>query len=142
LGRKSVNWKPLSKDFFMPDSCPFCDLEPDKNLLENEVGIALWDAFPVTEGHTLVVPKKHVECLYDLPAEEQAALWRLVGEVRGRLFQELHPAGFNIGVNDGRAAGQTVMHAHIHVIPRRMDDDPDPRGGIRRVIPKKARYWQ
>ena len=123
-------------------TCPFCNLEADKILLENDVGIALRDAFPVTEGHTLVIPKQHVVSLFDLDADEQAALWQLAAEVRARLVEEFHPAGFNVGVNDGRAAGQTVMHAHIHVIPRYTGDATDPRGGVRQVIPKKARYWE
>jgi diadenosine tetraphosphate (Ap4A) HIT family hydrolase len=122
--------------------CIFCNFDPERIWMQNEIGIAILDAFPVTEGHVLVIPRKHVESLFDLTLVEQAALWRFVGDVRGYLLQELHPDGFNIGVNDGKAAGQTVMHAHIHVIPRRMDDDPDPRGGIRRVIAKKARYWE
>ena len=126
----------------MTTTCLFCDYDPERIWMQNHVGFAILDAFPVTEGHVLVIPKKHVESLFDLTAEEQAALWKFVGEIRGHLLQELHPDGFNIGVNDGRVAGQTVMHAHIHVIPRRIDDDPDPRGGIRRVIPKKARYWK
>ena len=123
-------------------NCPFCNLEADTILLENEVGIALRDAFPVTEGHTLVVPKRHVASLFDLDANEQAALWQLAAEVRARLVEEFHPAGFNVAVNDGRAAGQTVMHAHIHIIPRYSGDATDPRGGVRQVIPKKARYWE
>ena len=106
------------------------------------MGIALLDAFPVTEGHTLVVPKQHVVSLFDLDADEQAALWQLAAEVRARLVEEFRPAGFNVGVNDGRAAGQTVMHAHIHIIPRYTRDVADPRGGVRQVIPKKAKYWE
>jgi len=123
-------------------ACPFCDVDASRIQLENEVGIAILDAFPVSEGHLLVVPKKHVASLYDLPTNEQAALWQLVSEVRKHIFQTFHPDGFNIGINDGQAAGQTVMHAHIHVIPRRIGDDPDPRGGIRRVITGKAQYWK
>jgi diadenosine tetraphosphate (Ap4A) HIT family hydrolase len=109
--------------------------------MENAIGLVLWDAFPVTEGHTLVVPRKHVASIYELLPMEQAALWGLVGEARQRLQCQFHPDGFNIGVNDGQAAGQTVPHAHIHVIPRRTGDVADPRGGIRWVIPGKARYW-
>jgi diadenosine tetraphosphate (Ap4A) HIT family hydrolase len=126
---------------YMPNQCPFCDIEASRIQLENGVGIAILDAFPVSEGHTLVIPKKHVVSLYDLPTNEQAALWQLVSEVRSNLSHKLKPDGFNIGINDGRAAGQTVMHAHIHVIPRRIGDDPDPRGGIRRVNTEKAKYW-
>jgi diadenosine tetraphosphate (Ap4A) HIT family hydrolase len=125
-----------------PAQCPFCDVDPSRIHLENEVGIAIVDAFPVSEGHILVVPKKHVASLYDLSPSEQAALWQLAGEVRAYISERLHPDGFNVGINDGQAAGQTVMHAHIHVIPRRMGDDPDPRGGVRRVVTGKAQYWR
>jgi diadenosine tetraphosphate (Ap4A) HIT family hydrolase len=121
--------------------CPFCHLEKSRIILENDCSVALPDAYPVTEGHTLVVPKRHVVSLFDLPDEEQAALWRLVALVRGKLASELRPDGFNVGVNDGPAAGQTVLHAHIHVIPRRASDVADPRGGVRWVMPAKAPYW-
>jgi diadenosine tetraphosphate (Ap4A) HIT family hydrolase len=76
-----------------------------------------------------------------LPEEERAAVWSLVARVRGKLVSELQPDGFNVGVNDGAAAGQTVPHAHVHVIPRRAGDVADPRGGVRWVVPAKARYW-
>jgi diadenosine tetraphosphate (Ap4A) HIT family hydrolase len=121
--------------------CPFCHLENSRVALENDCAAAVPDAFPVAAGHTLVVPKRHVASLFDLPEEEQAALWRLVALVRGKLMAELRPDGFNVGVNDGPAAGQTVMHAHVHVIPRRAGDVADPRGGVRWVVPAKAPYW-
>jgi len=121
--------------------CPFCHLEQSRITLEVDSATAFPDAFPVTEGHTLVVPKRHITSLFDLPEEEQAALWRLVALVRGKLMDELKPDGFNLGVNDAPAAGQTVMHAHIHIIPRRTGDVADPRGGVRWVIPARAQYW-
>jgi diadenosine tetraphosphate (Ap4A) HIT family hydrolase len=123
-------------------TCPFCNLEATQILLENEVGIALRDAFPVAEGHTLVIPKQHVVSLFDLDANAQATLWRLAAELRARLREEFHPAGFNVGVNDGKAAGQTVMHTHIHIIPRYSGDAADPRGGVRQVIRKMANSWE
>jgi diadenosine tetraphosphate (Ap4A) HIT family hydrolase len=123
------------------DHCPFCHLEPSRVTLENDCAVAFPDAFPVTEGHTLVIPKRHVASLFDLPDEEQTAVWRLVAQVRGNLESVLRPDGFTVGVNDGPAAGQTVLHAHVHVIPRRKGDVADPRGGIRWVLPAKARYW-
>ncbi|MHB1035024.1 MAG: HIT family protein [Pirellulales bacterium] len=125
----------------MPLNCPFCNLDPPRVLLENEFGIAISDGFPVSNGHTLVVPRRHLTSLFDLPAEDQSALWRLVAEVRAKLQAEFHPEAFNIGINDGQAAGQTVAHAHIHVIPRYSGDVADPRGGIRWAVPNKARYW-
>ena len=121
--------------------CPFCHIENSHIHLENDFAVAFPDAFPIAEGHTLVVPKRHVASLFDLTEEEQAALWRLVAMVRTKLLAELKPDGFNIGVNDGPAAGQTVMHAHVHVIPRRTGDVADPRGGVRWIMPKKAKYW-
>ena len=123
-----------------PD-CPFCRLEKNRILLESEFALAFLDGFPVSQGHTLVVPRRHVASLFDLTPEEQAALWRMVAEVRAGLLDGLKPDGFNVGVNDGMAAGQTVMHAHVHVIPRRSGDVPDPRGGVRWVVPDKAAYW-
>jgi diadenosine tetraphosphate (Ap4A) HIT family hydrolase len=125
----------------MDQRCPFCHLENSRITLENDCAVAIPDAFPVAEGHMLVVPKRHVASLFDLPDEEQAALWRLVAQVRGKLATELRPDGFNVGVNDGPAAGQTVPHAHVHIIPRWAGDVPDPRGGVRWVVPAKAQYW-
>ena len=125
----------------MPTTCPFCDPASARIRLENDVAFAIPDAFPVAEGHTLVIPKLHVASLFDLPEEEQAGIWQLVAAIRSVLVMDLRPDGFNIGINDGEAAGQTVMHAHVHVIPRRKGDAADPRGGLRWINPKKARYW-
>lgn len=124
------------------NQCPFCNLAADRILLQSSTAIALHDAFPVAEGHTLVVPRRHVASIYDLPEPEQTQLWQLVAEVRTSLIEQLAPAGFNIGINDGQAAGQTVSHAHVHVIPRYEGDVSDPRGGIRWIIPEKAVYWE
>jgi len=121
--------------------CPFCRLEKNRIRLESEFAVSFLDGFPVSNGHTLVVPKRHVASLFELPAEEQAAVWTLVTQVRALLLTELQPDGFNFGLNDGTAAGQTVMHAHVHVIPRRHGDVADPRGGVRWVVPDKASYW-
>lgn len=103
--------------------------------------MAVPDAYPVTEGHTLVVTRRQRTQPYELSETQQQGVWELVSEVRQRLLTELKPDGFNIGVNDGLAAGQTIMHAHVHVIPRWNGDVPDPRGGIRWVIADKAAYW-
>jgi diadenosine tetraphosphate (Ap4A) HIT family hydrolase len=108
----------------------------------NAHAAAFRDRYPLSEGHTLVIPWAHRPSVFDGPADEQAALWRLVAEVRAELARELSPDGFTIGVNDGESAGQTVPHAHVHVIPRFRDDVPDPRGGIRWVIADRAAYWQ
>jgi diadenosine tetraphosphate (Ap4A) HIT family hydrolase len=123
-----------------PD-CPFCRLERSRIRLAREHALAVPDGFPVAVGHTLVLPKRHVESLFDLTGEEQAAVWALVAAVRALLLVELSPDGFTVGLNDGCAAGQTVRHAHVHVIPRRYGDVADPRGGVRWLFPTKAAYW-
>ena len=122
------------------EPCPFCSIPADRVLLESAVAVACWDAYPVSEGHTLVVPRRHVASVFGLSPTEQQELWGLLARVREALNERLRPDGFTIGINDGAAAGQTVGHAHIHVIPRRKGDVPDPRGGIRWVIPAKAAY--
>ena len=124
------------------NSCPFCAIGRARESIETEHAVAVLDAFPVAEGHALVVPRQHVASLYELAAFEQNAVWELVGRVREQLVARLAPDGFNIGLNDGTAAGQTVMHAHVHIIPRWKGDVPDPRGGVRWVIPTKAAYWK
>ena len=122
-------------------SCPFCALDDSRKWIENEYAIAFADAHPISDGHTLVIPRQHVASIYELSAAEQAAIWDLVAEVRQTLLTGLKPDGFNIGMNDGCAAGQTVEHAHVHIIPRCEGDVPDPRGGIRWIIDDKANYW-
>lgn len=133
-----------SRDAILPvvDPCPFCSVPSKHILVETEHALALPDGFPVSQGHTLVVPRLHAASLYDLPPAVQAAMWKMVEQIRSRLLAELKPHGFNIGLNDGTAAGQTVMHAHVHVIPRWAGDVPDPRGGVRWVVPEKAAYWR
>lgn len=121
--------------------CPCCHLDRSRITMETANAVAFRDGFPLAEGHTLVIPRRHVASLFDLPDEERAAVWALVAQVRERLAAELAPDGFNVGLNDGVAAGQTVMHAHVHIIPRRVGDVADPRGGVRWVLPAKATYW-
>jgi diadenosine tetraphosphate (Ap4A) HIT family hydrolase len=111
-------------------------------MAENELAVAFKDAFPVNPGHTLIVPKRHVEGLFDLDPGELAALWSLLPEVQQRLEARHSPAGYNIGVNVGEAAGQTVEHVHVHLIPRYAGDVEDPRGGVRWVVPVRAAYWK
>lgn len=122
-------------------SCPFCNLEQSRIIAASKSAIAFRDAFPLTDGHTVVVPRLHVNSIYTLPAVEQAELWAFVAEMRHLLARELDVNAFNVGVNNGTAAGQTIEHAHVHLIPRRTGDVDDPRGGIRHIIPGKARYW-
>lgn len=103
--------------------------------------MAIRDSFPITPGHTLLIPRRHVASLFGLTMVEWVELGQLLTEVRTALLAEYHPDGFNIGINEGTAAGQTVMHLHLHLIPRYHGDQPDPRGGIRWIFPDKARYW-
>jgi diadenosine tetraphosphate (Ap4A) HIT family hydrolase len=121
--------------------CPFCRLDTARIRADSAFALALLDGFPVARGHTLVLPKRHVASLFDLPEEEQAAVWQLAARVRALLLAEFEPDGFTVGLNDGPAAGQTVLQAHVHVIPRRRGDVADPRGGVRWVLPAKAAYW-
>ncbi len=125
----------------MTSVCPFCELLPTEWLASSESTVAVFDRFPISPQHTLVIPRRHVGSIFELSELELVDLWHLVSRVRLRLIATTDAYEFNIGVNDGLAAGQTVMHAHIHVIPRRKGDVEDPRGGIRWVIPDKARYW-
>lgn len=123
-------------------TCPFCIPDQSKVLLANDHAIAFYDGFPVTPGHCLVVPKRHISSFFEATQEEQAALFELVAQMRELLLAERSPDGFNIGINDGAAAGQTVMHMHIHLIPRYAGDTEDPRGGVRWIMPVKAPYWK
>jgi len=125
----------------MTMTCLFCCLPESRVLLRNETAIVVRDAFPVTRGHTLVVPLRHVESFFDTSAEERAAMFELLDAAKQMLQAEYAPAGFNIGINDGAAAGQTIRHLHMHLIPRYAGDRPDPRGGVRWIIPEKADYW-
>lgn len=99
------------------------------------------DGYPVSPGHGLLIPRRHVQSFFDLSGEEQSDLLGLLGRARAALQAQHQPDGFNIGINDGSAAGQTVMHLHVHLIPRYAGDRPDPRGGVRWIFPEKADYW-
>lgn len=126
----------------MAPGCPFCPPLSVDPVVANEGAVALPDGFPVSPGHTLIVPRRHVRSFFDLTPEERGDIMHLVVELKG-ILEDLHrPSGYNVGWNDGPAAGQTVPHAHLHVIPRYEGDLPDPRGGIRWVLPEKADYWR
>jgi diadenosine tetraphosphate (Ap4A) HIT family hydrolase len=122
------------------DGCVFCD-PTGLAWRQTTLSIAVKDSFPSAAGHCLVLPKRHVRTIFDLSREEYLDLWDMVAVVRAVLCREESVSAFTIGVNDGSAAGQTVLHAHIHVIPRRPADTVDPRGGIRWVLPSTAKYW-
>ncbi|HZB09876.1 MAG TPA: HIT domain-containing protein [Rubrobacter sp.] len=121
--------------------CPFCEMAKDSKVAENELTYAAYDAFPVTPLHTLVIPTRHVQGYFELGRAELNACHRLLEQVKGVIEQaDASVEGFNIGINDGKIAGQTVFHSHIHLIPRRKGDVEDPTGGVRSVIPGKGVY--
>ena len=118
--------------------CPFCR-NPNK-VIQNDLAFADYDSYPVNPGHCLVITHRHVAEYFDTTAEEKAAVWALVDEIKTVIDAEFHPDGYNIGVNIGEAAGQSVPHLHIHVIPRYRGDMENPKGGVRGVIPHKQKY--
>lgn len=122
-------------------SCPFCTLPKERIILSNSFGVVIRDGYPISLGHTLVIPQRHIGSFFELQPQERDALLSLLEESKRRLDEEFQPDGYNIGINDGPSAGQTVPHLHIHLIPRYSGDQEDPRGGIRWIIPEKAKYW-
>ncbi|MBK5275463.1 MAG: HIT family protein [Desulfuromonadales bacterium] len=155
-----------NEDVVIQPTCPFCNLNPTSIIASNDHAQAVYDNYPVTPGHTLIIPKRHITSFFEATREEQAAMLDLLAEMRLLLLNpsqppfakgrsqippnppflkggvEAVPDGFNIGINDGAAAGQTVMHLHIHLIPRYVGDTTDPRGGVRWIKPEKAPYWK
>ena len=125
----------------MKTNCPFCEMDTKRIIAENGSCLAIRDGFPVSPAHTLIIPKRHVASYFDLTNSERRDLMTLMEKCREELVAESNPDGFNVGFNDGAAAGQTVMHLHLHLIPRFEGDVPDPRGGVRWVIPEKVKYW-
>jgi diadenosine tetraphosphate (Ap4A) HIT family hydrolase len=125
----------------MVTACPFCSLPTARVVDEGEHCFVIRDAFPVSEGHTLIISKRHVGSLFELTEPEALDFFRQLGRAKQTLDAAYRPTGFNVGINDGRAAGQTVPHLHVHLIPRYAGDVPDPRGGVRWIFPEKADYW-
>ena len=125
-----------------PDGCLFCHLPPDREiLLENALAYAIADGYPVTEGHSLIIPKRHVATYFDLSRPELNACDDLLRQLKARIqSSDASVSGFNIGMNAGASAGQTIFHCHIHLIPRRHGDVENPRGGVRHLIPGKGLY--
>ena len=119
--------------------CPFCNLEIEK-ILETEMSFAIYDGFPVNEGHALIIPKRHTANYFDLSLEEQKDCIELLNRVKAIVQEKYNPAGFNVGININEAAGQTVPHVHIHLIPRYEGDVEEPRGGVRGVVPGRKEY--
>ena len=124
------------------DGCLFCTLVPDEILIEHSLGVARRDTYPVSKGHTLIIPRRHVASIFDTTPAERQALFELLDQAKALLDRAHQPDGYNIGINGGAAAGQTVMHLHIHMIPRYAGDLGDARGGIRWIFPEKAAYWK
>jgi diadenosine tetraphosphate (Ap4A) HIT family hydrolase len=122
--------------------CPFCSVEQARAAWSSPLVFALWDLYPVSLGHALVVPRRHATSWTELTADEKAALIAGVDAARALIEERYQPHAYNVGYNDGAAAGQTIVHFHVHVIPRYQGDVLDPRGGIRWVLPDKAAYWQ
>jgi diadenosine tetraphosphate (Ap4A) HIT family hydrolase len=126
----------------MSKPCPFCTLPAERIIDSNEFGMTIRDGFPVSPGHSLVIPKRHIGSWFEITSDEQLALLDLLAIAKTSLEDEFNPDGYNIGINDGPVAGQTVPHLHMHLIPRYKDDQDDPRGGVRWIIPEKAKYWE
>ena len=123
-------------------NCVFCDefIPKKKPLFENELAFAYFDEFPVNKGHILIVTKKHLATFFDITGDEQKAMLDLLNKCKIYLDKKFSPTGYNVGLNCGSDAGQSVMHVHMHLIPRYSGDVKDPRGGIRGVIPKRKDY--
>ena len=121
-------------------SCPFCTIEASRIFHAGDMVLGVWDACPVSPGHALLIPRRHIATWFDATHQERAELAETVGIARCAIERRHQPDGFNIGVNVGAAAGQTIPHLHVHVIPRYAGDVPNPRGGVRYVIPAHANY--
>lgn len=120
--------------------CIFCHLAPEQIIAENALCIAIRDGFPVSKGHTLIIPRRHVANYFDLTPEEIAAMQALMQKIKSQIDKDFHPDGYNIGINVNAAAGQTIFHVHMHLIPRYTSDVDNPKGGVRGVIPDKQKY--
>lgn len=120
--------------------CDYTDAAKHQIIAENNLAYARWDNFPASLGHLEVVPKRHVVSFFDLKQTEILALYALISEAKKQVDERYVPAGYNIGINDGEAAGRTIHHLHIHLIPRYQNDVENPRGGVRHIIPGKGNY--
>jgi len=123
-------------------ACLFCAIPREHILIDGPIAVAARDSYPVSKGHTLIIPRRHVASFFNTTEEERQSMLKLLDEVKAMLDSEHKPDGYNIGINNGPAAGQTVMHLHMHLIPRYAGDRPDPRGGVRWIILEKAAYWE
>ena len=125
----------------MDNNCPFCKAESERDIIASSLlSVAFFDGFPVSPGHALIIPRRHVASFFELTQEEQQDLLNLADRVKRIVEERYHPDGYNIGINVGEAAGQSIFHVHMHLIPRYKGDVPNPRGGVRGVIPAKQNY--
>ena len=122
-------------------TCPFCTMPSERILASGKLAFVVMDGFPISPGHTLILPYRHVQSWFQTTPEERIEMLELMDAQKVELDRKRKPDSYNIGINDGPAAGQTVAHLHMHLIPRFQGDVSDPRGGVRWVIPEKAVYW-
>ena len=138
---KHFNRTNYKEKYKLSHGCPFCKLNSKVELVcETATAVAFFDGYPVSEGHTLIIPKRHVANYFDLTDKEQQDLWHMVNHCKTNLEKRFHPDGFNVGINVNQASGQSVFHVHIHLIPRYKGDVENPKGGVRGVIKEKQRY--
>lgn len=124
------------------NNCPFCNPDSERELIvESGTAFAIYDKFPVNKGHALIIPKRHISDYFELSFKEQSACILMINKVKQLIEKEFQPDGFNIGINIGEFAGQTISHVHIHLIPRYEGDVIEPSGGVRGVIPDKQKYF-
>ena len=121
--------------------CLFCNFRESDLVKENDLAYVSYDSFPVTNMHCLIIPKRHVKDYFDLTNEEIIACNKLTKDIKNEIeFKDPTVKGFNIGTNAGKVSGQSILHCHIHLIPRRVGDVENPQGGVRSVIPSKQHY--
>jgi diadenosine tetraphosphate (Ap4A) HIT family hydrolase len=130
-----------TKPFDLNDPCIFCNPKDEEILAENDLALLITDNSHVSKGHCLIIPKRHAKTYFDITADEHLAFADLLNKAKIRIEAQGHkPDGYNIGSNNGIAAGQSVFHLHMHIIPRYTGDVEQPKGGVRQVLPKKALY--
>ena len=120
----------------------FCDYlaKKEKVIFDNKFAFAIYDGFPVTKGHMLIMPKRHIESFFELTSDEKLAMDELIFKAKAYIDETYRPDAYNLGINEGVYAGQSILHCHLHIIPRYIGDVSNPRGGVRGVIPAKQNY--
>jgi len=130
-----------NKPFDLNNPCIFCNPKQEEILAENDDALIIEDSSPVSNGHCIIIPKRHIKTQFELNPEENQSILELIKEAKVIILKQgFKPDGYNIGSNNGLAAGQSVFHLHIHIIPRYTGDSEQPKGGIRQVLPKTAQY--